>query len=164
MERSRSQKISASLEDYLGTIYHLEQVNRVARAKDIADRMKVSRASVTGALRTLSNRGLVNYQPYSYITLTKRGRNIASEVLHRHNVLTDFFCQVLHMEPVHAKEVAGRVEHAIDSATVDRLSQFMSLLKVCPRTKNGWCQTYNQICQWGRDTSKCSECIDKIKL
>ena len=62
--------LSASLEDYLEVIFHLEQSNRVARAKDIADQMNVQRASVTGALKALSGRGLINYSPYSFITLT----------------------------------------------------------------------------------------------
>jgi len=50
-------------------IFHLEQSNRVARAKDIADQMNVQRASVTGELRALAA-GLINYSPYSYNTLT----------------------------------------------------------------------------------------------
>ena len=62
--------LSASLEDYVEVIYHLERSNRVARAKDIADQMNVQRASVTGALKALAGRGLINYSPYSYITLT----------------------------------------------------------------------------------------------
>ena len=83
--------LSASLEDYLEVIFHLEQSNRVARAKDIADQMNVQRASVTGALKSLAGRGLVNYSPYSYITLTPAGRNIARDVIQRHEVLKDFF-------------------------------------------------------------------------
>ena len=69
--------LSASLEDYLEVIYHLERSNRVARAKDIADQMNVQRASVTGALKALAGRGLINYSPYSYITLTSAGRTVA---------------------------------------------------------------------------------------
>jgi len=45
--------LSASLEDYLEVIFHLEKENRVARAKDIAEQMNVQRASVTGALKAL---------------------------------------------------------------------------------------------------------------
>ena len=50
------EKLSASLEDYLEAIYHLTARQDVARSKDIADSMGVTRASVTGALRALSEK------------------------------------------------------------------------------------------------------------
>ena len=83
--------LSASLEDYLEVIYHLERSNRVARAKDIADQMSVQRASVTGALKALAGRGLINYSPYSYITLTSAGRTVAQDIIRRHETLKEFF-------------------------------------------------------------------------
>ena len=91
--------LSASLEDYLEVIFHLEQSNRVARAKDIADQMNVQRASVTGALKALAGRGLINYSPYSFITLTPPGRDIAREVIRRHRVLKEFFVNTLQLGP-----------------------------------------------------------------
>ena len=53
-------ELSASLEDYIETIYHIVEEKQVARAKNIAKSMNVSRASVTEALRTLSSKGLIN--------------------------------------------------------------------------------------------------------
>ena len=66
--------LSASLEDYLEAIFHLSAQSKVARSKDIAELLEVSRSSVTGALKTLSEKGLVNYKPYGFITLTDIGR------------------------------------------------------------------------------------------
>ncbi len=69
--------LSASLEDYIEAIYHIVEEKLVARSKDIATRLDVSRASVTEALRALAKKELINYAPYEAITMTEQGRKIA---------------------------------------------------------------------------------------
>jgi len=49
--------LSESLEDYLEVILELEQDHKVARAKDIAEKMGFQRSSVTGALKSLGEKG-----------------------------------------------------------------------------------------------------------
>ena len=65
--------LTASLEDYLEAIFHIVERKQAARAKDISKRMHVNGSSVTGALRALSERNLVNYAPYDIVTLTAEG-------------------------------------------------------------------------------------------
>ena len=76
----KNNKLSESLEDYLEVILDLESERKVARAKDIAEKMKVQRGSVTSALKKLEEKGLINYEPYSFITLTEKGKTIADEI------------------------------------------------------------------------------------
>ena len=61
----KSKKLSASLEDYIEVIFHLIGEHRVARAKDVADKMAVRKSSVTGALKALSEKGYINHDPYN---------------------------------------------------------------------------------------------------
>ena len=89
--------LSPNLEDYLETIFVLENEQKAARAKDIADKMNVQRASVTGALHSLSEKGLINYQPYSSVTLTAEGFKKASNILYRHKVLFEFLHNFLQL-------------------------------------------------------------------
>ena len=83
--------LSSNMEDYLEAIFHISQKKQAARAKDIADRLKVNKSSVTGALRSLSEKGLVNYAPYDIITLTTKGKRLAIEIVRRHDALKEFF-------------------------------------------------------------------------
>ncbi len=53
------------MEDYLETILLLERANKVARVKEIAERMSVQMPSVTAALKALKTRGLVEYEKNS---------------------------------------------------------------------------------------------------
>jgi DtxR family Mn-dependent transcriptional regulator len=157
----RKQKLSESLEDYLETILELETTHRVARAKDIAEKMGVLRGSVTGALRALADKGLINYAPYSFITLTDRGRKIAAEVRRRHTVIRDFLHRVLLLEPMRAEENACRIEHAIDRTAVDRLVQFIEYIHYCPRTGKDWIEAFvNYYSHKEVDRDDCRKCLD----
>jgi DtxR family Mn-dependent transcriptional regulator len=151
--------LSASLEDYLEVIFHLEQSNRVARAKDIAGQMNVQRASVTGALKALAGRGLINYSPYSFITLTPVGRTIARDVIRRHDTLREFFTSTLRLSPEEAEANACRVEHAIDPVAIDRLVRFLEFIKICPRTDGDWFEAFARYCELGTRTSDCGQCL-----
>lgn len=130
---SKAMDLSSHLEDYLEAIANLERDSRVARSRDIAQRLGVTKASVTAALRALSERGLINYQPYSHITLTDQGQALAREVIHRHDTITRFFHEVLGMERAAAESNACRVEHAVDDEVMRRLATLLETLATCPR-------------------------------
>ena len=151
--------ISASLEDYLQVIFHLEESNRVARTKDIANQLGVQCASVTGALKALANRGLINYSPYSHITLTTEGRNIGQDIVHRHDILREFFMSTLQLDLERAEVNACRIEHAIDSIAVDRLTHFLKFLRLCPRTGINWSDGFALFCEGGAQPANCRECL-----
>ena len=67
------------------------------RSRDIAHELGVSRASVTGALRALKEKDLVNYKPYNYISLTETGRTTAAEIVNKHRILKSFFIDILNV-------------------------------------------------------------------
>ncbi len=91
--------MSEPLEDYLETIYLLVQEHGFARVKEIAKARGVKAATVSIALRKLSEAGFVNYVRREYIGLTERGEEAARRVLTRHRLLTRFFSEVLGMSP-----------------------------------------------------------------
>ena len=123
-----SEKLSASLEDYLEAIYHLTAGQGVARSKDIAEAMGVSRASVTGALKALSEKEMVHYQPYGYATLTEKGQQIARQVVRRHEVLTRFFEDLLGAKASTAQAAACRAEHTLGPEITARLMAFIEFV------------------------------------
>ncbi len=159
MTAQEQKDLTSSLEDYLEAIFHLEQQQRVARAKDIADRVGVARASVTTALKTLADRGLINYEPYSYITLTTLGKKKAQEVVRRHKVLREFFHDFLRLESEHSDEIACRVEHALDEESTNSLVAFLTFLRECPRAGVDWLESFDKFCSTGRDDTRCKQCI-----
>lgn len=117
-------KLSASSEDYLEAIYNLICQHKVARSKDIAESLGVSRASVTGALKSLNSKGLVDYKPYGFIGLTEKGFQQAESVVRRHNIIESFFVNVLGVEQKVAQQAACKAEHALGPDVVSRLLSF----------------------------------------
>ncbi len=139
---AQEEKLSASLEDYLETIYEIEQEKQAARAKDIVMRMNVSNASVTGALRILSERKLVNYAPYDLITMTPEGRVAANKVIKRHQTLKEFFTEMLRVSAEEADEAACKMEHAMSADLLERLSRLVEFAKSSPNCKGNWVKAF----------------------
>ncbi|MFP4194200.1 MAG: metal-dependent transcriptional regulator [Desulfosalsimonas sp.] len=155
-------ELSDNLEDYLETILELEKTNKVARVKDIAEHRGVLRGSVTGALRSLAEKGLINYEPYSFITLTKKGTAVAGEINRRHRVIKNFLSRVLQLDEKTAEDNACRMEHSMDRAAVDRLVDFIEYIDTCPRTDSKWLEGFaRHRSTRGRQKPDCSACMQK---
>jgi len=157
---SKNMMLSESLEDYLEVILKLEKTHKVARAKDIADKMNVKQGSVTGVLKSLLEKKLINYEPYSFITLTPKGKKIAGEITHRHAVIKDFLLNVLQLDEDTAESNACRMEHAIDRKTMERLLDFFKYIYKCPRVGEDWIDAFVKYCSSGGiNDEKCLQCL-----
>ncbi|MBI5578872.1 MAG: metal-dependent transcriptional regulator [Deltaproteobacteria bacterium] len=157
-------ELSESLQSYLDVILELEGLQKVARAKDIADRLKIQRGSVTAALKSLEEKGLIHYQPYSFITLTDSGKKVAEEIAHRHRVLKAFLLNVLQIDEPTAETTACRMEHVIDRTTVDRLVCFIEYIHTCPRAGEDWLESFIRFCKSDqKHRGECTACIRGLK-
>ena len=118
------EELTSNMEDYLEAILNLQQEQRVARVKDVAQRLKVKMPSVTGAMKGLAEKGLVNYERYSYLTLTEAGEKIAREIGERHKTFYNFLTKVLHIDHKTADLDACRLEHATSRKTFEKIKEF----------------------------------------
>lgn len=155
------------MEDYLEAIYHIVSEKKAARAKDIAVRMAVNSASVTGALRLLAEKGHINYAPYDVITLTPTGETLARDIVRRHEILKDFFIKVLDVDEMVAEDSACKMEHAVSPLIVDRLVRFVEFIQICPRGGEEWIGGFRQFCEQDDAMAGCenaiSRCLDDLK-
>ncbi len=158
-------ELSASLEDYLETIFFLSREDGKARPKDIAERMNVRAASVTGALKALAEKGLVNYAPYASATLTEKGRDVASKIAVKHEALLHFFTQVLGIEASEAEEFACSMEHNIPDHILERFVRFAEYTEQCARFDASWLEKADgYFCKaHGHPHGQCKQCRLKKK-
>jgi DtxR family Mn-dependent transcriptional regulator len=152
--------LSASLEDYLEAIFHIVEEKQAARAKDISRQLEVNGSSVTGALRALADRELINYAPYDIITLTPKGREWAEDVVRRHEALHDFFVRVLGVEEADAERAACDMEHAVPRSILERFIDFVEFMEVCPRAGAKWLRMFVEQCREAVDYEECRTCVD----
>lgn len=128
------EKLSSSLEDYLEAIYNEVVKNGAAKVTDISNILNVKKASVTGALNQLSGKKLINYAPYSTITLTPTGEKIAKKILKRHEVMTNFLTHILCLSHEEAVENACKMEHIMSEKMFERMSKLSVFIEqVCEK-------------------------------
>ena len=121
--------LSESLEDYLEAIAELISVEGHAHTKDIARKLGVKMPSVTGALRALVEKGLIEYNANYPVVLTPLGRQTAEKVMLRHRILGRFFVEILGLPLQKGSDIACHMEHVIDDDTVERFVLFSKALE-----------------------------------
>jgi DtxR family transcriptional regulator, Mn-dependent transcriptional regulator len=115
------ESLSASVQDYAKAVYSLEVRNgSPVSTNDLAERLGVTPASVSGMLRKLGEVGLVEHERYHGVRLTDQGRRVALEVLRHHRLIELFLAEDLRMpwDRVHAE--AEVLEHVL-SEDLERL-------------------------------------------
>ncbi len=119
-------KILESSENYLETILILKKTSGEVKAVDIANHLGYSKPSISAALKLLKQNGYITVGSSGYITLTKAGLEIATEIYQRHTVLTDFLI-CLGVSPDTAKEDACKIEHYLSSESFERIKAHCEL-------------------------------------
>jgi len=155
---AKSKGLTASMEDYLETIYHVVQEKGAARTKAVAQRLRVSNSSVTGAMQALAQKGLINYAPYDVVTLTPSGERAAKDVIRRHEVLKEFFIKVLHVDEAEADQGACSMEHSVPRSILERLVQYIDFLEICPRAGTQWLKEFGYFCERATNPEACERC------
>jgi DtxR family Mn-dependent transcriptional regulator len=142
--------LSESLEDYLEIILQLQQEKRVARVRDIANRKRVSNASVSNALVRLARDGYVLHEAHEFVELTTRGEELARRVLRRHEFLIAFLRDVLQVSPQTAQADACAMEHQVSAETLERLASFYQFVCSCPNAGPSFLDAFKACCSSGK--------------
>ncbi len=114
-------KQKKSIEDYLKTIYILSKEKEV-HGSDIAGKLKVSRPTVSVALKALAEEEYIFVDETHEVHLTERGQQIAEETYERHNT----FRQLLTGLGVDEKTAAAdacQMEHAVSRESYEALKK-----------------------------------------
>ncbi len=158
---NQAEHLSASLEDYLEAIFNIISDKGAVRAKDIAKYLGVKAGSVTVALKSLANSDHINYQPYEVITLTSKGLEEAKEIIHKHEVLKDFFVEILGADPKVAEDGACKIEHVIPEKLIKRLISFTEFIQACPRCGDDMVEKFRDHFEKNKsfDSDHCQECL-----
>jgi DtxR family Mn-dependent transcriptional regulator len=116
--------ITQSIQDYLKHVYELNENGISASTTELAARLNVAPASVTGMLQRLasSTPALVVYKKHQGVTLTAAGRKAALEVIRHHRLLETWLVQTLGYSWDEVHEEAERLEHVISENLESRIA------------------------------------------
>lgn len=118
---------SSAVEDYLERILELTNSKGYARVVDIAAALGISQASVTNMIQRLDAEGLLKYEKYRGLVLTTAGEQLARNIMHRHQLLTDFLKLLGIPDEVIYHDVEG-MEHHISPDTLHAIETLTSHL------------------------------------
>ena len=106
--------LSAVMEDYVKTIYHLQlDAEDRVRTSEIANRLDVTPPTVTSMVEKLADRGLLDREKYGGVKLTPDGERVALEVIRHHRLLEAYLTEHLDYPWSEVHEEADRLEHHI---------------------------------------------------
>ena len=117
--------LTISIEDYLKSIYELTLAEERASTNQIAERMGVTPASVTGMLKRLAANDppLLDYQKHHGVELTEEGKQVALEIIRHHRLLELYLHEMLGYAWDEVHEEADRLEHVISEDLEERIAQ-----------------------------------------
>jgi len=118
--------LSISTEDYLKAIYELESTSGMAPTNEIAGRLDVAPASVSGMVQRMAAQGWLTYERYRGVRLTAAGRRAALRTVRRHRIIESFLVHTLGYNWDEVHDEAERLEHAASDALVDRMAHAMN--------------------------------------
>lgn len=121
-------KTSQAAEDYLKVIYELTRKAKRASTNEIAELMEVTPASVTGMLQKLANLHppLIRYEKHRGAGLTRKGEQVALEVIRHHRLLETFLQAKLDYTWDEVHDEADRLEHVISEEMEERIARVLN--------------------------------------
>ena len=87
--------ITARIEDYLEEIFLIESTGRDITVTDLADRMGITKGTVTATVQKMVEAGMLNHERYGTLYRTEEGREKGLMVHRRHEGLNAFFHELL---------------------------------------------------------------------
>ncbi len=119
------------IEEYLESIYKLQQIQHPVSTSRLAEYLKLSPPSVSEMVKKLAKKGLVYYSGRG-VCLTKEGSIIAKRVIRRHRLSERLLTDLLGFRWDKVHEEACRLEHALSAEMEERIAESLGHPKTCP--------------------------------
>ena len=124
-------KRTENIEEYLETLWIFEE-NRDAIAKigQIAQHLRIAPPSAVEMLQKLKAKGFVTYKSREGVKLTKKGKEVARQIIRNHRLVELLMQKTLHAQV--DEKVACGVEHHMSEEFTNALCTLLNHPRVCP--------------------------------
>ena len=121
-----------AIEDYLKTIYMLEQEESPVSTSKISAARDVKPGSATSMIQRLHKLNLVDYKKHYGVTLTPSGEEIALEVIRHHRLVELYLIEALGFSWDEVHEQADLLEHVISEKLEERMAAALNFPEFDP--------------------------------
>lgn len=124
--------LTVAEENYVKAIFHLQQAEGNVSTNQLAASLHTKPASVTDMLKKLTNKSLLEYEPYQGVRLSKDGKKQALSIVRKHRLWEFFLVDKLQFGWDEVHEVAEELEHISSKKLVDKLDAYLGYPKFDP--------------------------------
>lgn len=117
--------ITVSEENYIKSIYHLQQETNLVNTNSLAAEMQTRAASVTDMLKKLKSKKLLQYERYKGFRLNDAGKKVALQVIRKHRLWEYFLVEKLKFGWDKVHTIAEELEHVSSDEMIQRLDIFL---------------------------------------
>ena len=121
-------ELTHSAAHHLMAVHELRARHGYARVSDIAQHLKITKGSVSSAMKHLKERGYVREDHNKFLELSDKGAKVVSEVEATRVAFQRFLTHALGMDEDDAQIDACKVEHLVSAETRSRLTHFLHFL------------------------------------
>ena len=125
-------KLSESEENYIKSIYNLQENTEMVNTNSLATFLDTSAASITDMLKKLQSKKLLEYKRYHGFRLNNAGNKQALKIIRRHRLWEYFLVAKLGMEWEKVHDIAEELEHVSSAELISRLDDFLDNPKIDP--------------------------------
>lgn len=118
---NETNKLTASMEDYLEMICRILINTDVVRINELAEKLHVKPSSASKMVSNLKEAGYIDFEKYGYIVATRKGIEIGGYLLHRHDVLHKFLCMLNNTD--NELDQVEKIEHFLNKSTIKNLEK-----------------------------------------
>jgi len=123
---------STSAENYIKTIFHLQNGQNTVTTNALAEKLNTKPASVTDMMKKLKSKKLLHYQPYQGFRLSHEGKKVALDIIRRHRLWEYFLAEKLKFKWDEVHIVAEDLEHVSSKKLIDKLDEYLGYPKFDP--------------------------------
>lgn len=123
---------SVSEENYIKSIYHLQQQSDTVTTNSLANEIQTRPASVTDMLKKLQTKKLLEYEKYKGFRLNATGNKIALNIVRRHRLWEYFLVTKLGFEWDKVHDIAEELEHVSSIELIQKLDTFLNYPQADP--------------------------------
>ena len=116
---------TTSEENYIKSIYHLQQETDLVNTNSLAAEMQTRAASVTDMLKKLKTKKLLQYEKYKGFKLNEAGKKAALDVVRKHRLWEFFLVEKLKFDWDKVHSIAEDLEHISSEELIHRLDNFL---------------------------------------
>src|SRR5436190_7412030 len=123
---------SVSEENYIKSIYHLQQQTDTVTTNSLANELQTKPASVTDMLKKLKTKKLLEYEKYRGFRLNTNGNKVALNIVRRHRLWEYFLVTKLGFEWDKVHAIAEELEHVSSPELIEKLDNFLDYPQTDP--------------------------------